>query len=224
MANAHHQLYAHMGSQRQLSLLADRFEAYSGDGGAGWLWDADVWYGGDIHKVWLKSAGEQAFDAGDPDAAEVQLLYSRAVSPYFDLQAGLRQDSGAGPSTTHGVLGVQGLAPYFFDVDAAIFVSDDGDLTGRGEFEYELLLTPRLVAQPRLEIGLSAQDIVDRGVGSGITEVTLGLRVRYQLHRSFAPYIGIAWQRRTGGTAEFARDAGDDVERLSAVFGIRFWI
>jgi copper resistance protein B len=157
------------------------------------------------------------------DDAELQALYSRASSPYFNLQTGVRQDFNKGPSRTDAVLGIQGLAPQWFEVDAAAFVSNHGDLTARLETEYELFLTQRLILQPRLELDAAAQDIPALGIGSGLGTAELGLRLRYEIRREIAPYVGIAWQRDIGETADHTRAAGERVQHTAFVAGLRLW-
>lgn len=198
--------------------MADRLE-YQHDGDVA-VWDLQGWVGGDKHKFWWKTEG--AFEQGEAEEAGIQLLYSRAISAYFDLQLGLRRDLRPLPSTNHAVVGLQGLAPQWFEVDAALFLSDDGDLSSYIELEYELFLTQRWVLQPRLEarLGTTARE----EFGSGLQTVDLGLRLRYEIHRKFAPYLGIEWQRAYGGTAEILRAGGADPRRTSMVAGIRVWL
>lgn len=185
-------------------------------------WDAQGWVGEDYNKLWLKTEGEKVF-GGDVEQAEVQLLYSRMIAPFWDLQIGGRFDVRPQPKRGFGVLGVQGLAPYFFEVDAATFVSHEGDLSARLKGEYELLITQKLILQPSVELNLAAQQVEKLGIGSGLTDVELGLRLRYEIVREFAPYIGVSWERKVGRTADFARADGEDVDVLSFVTGIRFW-
>ena len=154
--------------------------------------------------------------------AEVQALWSRAIGPYWDLQAGVRQDL-AGPATTYGAVGLQGLAPYMFEVDAALFLSQRGDLTARIEGEVDQRITQRLILQPRAEVNLSAQDIPRLGIGSGIDSVEVGVRLRYEFIREFAPYIGIEQSWRLGGSADYARARGEDPSVTNYLIGIRFW-
>ena len=200
---------------------ADRLELRVREGRDGFLWDAQGWYGGDIDKLWIKSEGEGEWD-GSLEHAEVQGLWSHAIGPWFDLQAGVRQDL-TGPSRTHAVIGVQGLAPYLFEVDAAAFVSNKGDLTARIEAELDQRITQRLILQPRVELALSAQDIPEMGVGAGIDHIEAGLRLRYELVPEFAPYIGVEQEWKLGGSADFARAEGEDVTVTNFVVGLRFW-
>jgi copper resistance protein B len=201
--------------------MADRAEYRARAGGDGYLWDAQGWYGGDIDKLWIKSEGEGTF--GEPiEQAEVQALWSHAVAPFFNLQGGVRHDF-AGPARTHAVIGIQGLARYRFEVDAAAFLSTKGELTARFEAELDQRITQRLIAQPRFEVNLSAQDIPELGVGAGIDTAELGLRLRYEIQREFAPYIGIEQEWRIGRSADFARARGSDPSVTNFVVGVRIW-
>ncbi len=210
------------GGMKQWFVITDRFEYQSGDGEDTFLWDAQGWYGSDINKLWIKTEGEYSFEEDTVEDAEIQALWSRAISPFFDFQAGVRYDFE--PSgLAHGVIGLQGLAPYWFELDAAAFVSEKGDITASVEAEYEMLFTQRLILQPRLELGFSFQDIPERETGSGFTDLSAGLRLRYEIKREFAPYIGFAWQRSLVDTADFARLSGGDVSRTVFTLGIRAW-
>lgn len=198
---------------------ADRLELRAHQGADGYLWDLQGYLGGQTSKLWLKSEGEGAF--GEPtEHAEAQALWSRAVAPFWDLQLGLRQDL-AGPSTTHAVIGVQGHAPYMFEVDAALFVSHRGHVTARFEGELDQRVTQRLILQPRAEASLSAQDSPQLGIGAGLDQVELGLRLRYEFTRDFAPYVGLEQSWRTGAGARYARLAGEDPSVTSLVVGVR---
>jgi copper resistance protein B len=200
---------------------ADRAEAQVRAGSDGYLWDVQGYYGGTTSRFWFKSEGEGDF-GGKLEDAEFQALYSRAIAPFFDVQAGVRQDV-AGPDTTYAVLGIQGLAPYMFEVDGAFFLSHRGDLTARFEAELDQRITQRLILQPRAEINLAAQNVPQLGIGAGVDSVELGLRVRYEIKREFAPYIGVEQSWRVGQSADFARAAGEDPSVTNYVVGIRFW-
>ncbi len=199
----------------------DRLEVHAREGANDYIWDFQGYYGGPTSRFWFKTEGEGAF-GGKPESAEFQALYSRAIRPFWDLQAGVRQDL-AGPDTTYAVLGIQGVAPYLFQVDAAAFVSQRGDVTARIEAELDQRITQRLIFQPRVEINMAAQDIPILGVGAGIDKVEAGLRLRYEIIREFAPYVGIEQTWRIGNGADFARARGEDPSATNYVFGIRFW-
>jgi len=223
MEKAREALHAGMGGQTSSLIMAERLEYRSNNGDELLLWDGQGWVGGDINKLWIKTEGEFKLDETRFEEVEVQALYSRALSPYFDLQAGIRHDLEPGPSRSFAVLGLQGLAPYWFEVDAALFLSDDGDLSARIEAEYELNITQRLILQPRAEFNLNAQDVPEYGLGAGLSTIDAGLRLRYEIQREFAPYIGISWSRAFGDTADFRRASGDKAGSTSFVTGIRFW-
>lgn len=192
------------------------------DGEDGYRWEGEAWIGGDLNRLVIKSEGEGGTRSG-VDAGEVQALYSRAISPYFDVQLGLRQDFEPGPSRTYATVGVEGVAPYWFDVAAAAFVSDQGDVLGRIEGTYDLRLTQRLILQPRIETNLAAQDVPENGIGAGVSNVEWGLRLRYEFTRQFAPYVGVSLDRKLGATADLARADGEDPSIGSIVFGVRVW-
>lgn len=197
-------------------------EYQSRKGHDGYSWNGEVWYGGDINRLTIKSEGEGAFGEG-LEGTETQLLYSRAIGPYFNAQAGVRQDFGPGADRTYATIGFEGLAPYWFEVEGALFLSDKGDLLGRFEAEYDQRITQKLVLQPAAEVSFALQDVPESGIGSGVSDVELGLRLRYEIVKEFAPYVGVAWSRKLGDTARFARIAGEDVESTSLVIGVRTW-
>jgi copper resistance protein B len=215
------QLRVEHGGSSTWMVLIDQAEWRVRDGEDGFAWNGEVWWGGDDNRIVVKSEGEGA--GGDIEDAELQLLYSRAVSPYFDLQAGLRQDLQGGPKRTYVTVGVEGLAPYWFETEAALFLSDEGEAFARLEGSYDLRLTQRLVLQPSAEVNLSAQDIPELELGSGVTDLELGLRLRYQVTREFSPYFGVTYGRKFGGTADYAKAAGEDDTETSIVIGVRTW-
>lgn len=221
MAQARALLRRETGAMTTSAVIVDRLEAWAGDGSEGWTWDVGGWHGGDIHRFWWKSEG--GGDFGGFTSGEVQALYSRAVRPFWDVQAGVRQDFGVGPDATHLVLGVQGLAPYWFEVDAAAFLSTEGDLSARVEAEYDQRITQRLILQPRVEIEASATDVPERALGSGFTHLEAGLRLRYEFVREFAPYVGVEWSRDLGRTADLTRARGEDPESLRWLVGVKAW-
>ena len=182
------------------------------------------WVGGDYNRVWIKPEGTKVYD-GPWEDVDTQLLYGRLIAPFWDLQAGVRyfQASSDGPPRASAVLGVQGIAPYWFDVEAALFISNRGEVSARLELEYDLLLTQRLILQPRLETNIAAQKVRELGIGQGVNDLEVGARLRYEIRREFAPYIGIAWTSKFGETADFARAQGDAVDKLQFVVGVRFW-
>jgi len=222
MAEARETLRQEHGGGTTSMFLGERFEYRFGDDER-YLWDLQGWTGGDLSRLWIKTEGEYGSDSEQFESAEIQALYGRAISRYFDLQAGVRHDFEPSPSRSHLVLGVQGLAPYWFELDTALFLSEDGDLSARLEAEYEILLTQRLIAQPRAELEFAVQDVPELGVGSGLSTVELDLRLRYEIRREFAPYVGLSWEGLVGATSDFARAAGEATNSLSVVIGLRFW-
>jgi copper resistance protein B len=204
-------------------ILADRFEYQSGEGSPALLLEGQGWWGTDENRLWIKSEIDYDLDAGSFEEAELQALWSRPIARYFDVQAGVRHDFEPGPSRTYAVAGIQGLAPYWFEVDGAVFLSEEGDLSARFEAEYEFLLTQRLVLQPRTELNFAAEDAPELETGAGLSTAELGLRLRYEFDRQFAPYVGVNWKASTGETADFARARGEDTETISFVTGIRLW-
>jgi copper resistance protein B len=223
MSAARTTLVRENGDVRATAVIIDRLEAGFGDENETWLWDVQGWSGGDINRFWWKSEGEGAFDEG-LEEAELQALYSRAVTPFWDVQAGVRQDFRPdGEDTTHLVLGLQGLAPYWWEVDAAAFLSTEGDLTARVEAEYDQRITQRLILQPRLEIDASASDIPELEIGSGLSSVEAGLRLRYEFRKEFAPYVGVEWSRSFGDTADYIEARGGEVDATRVVVGLKAW-
>lgn len=183
-------------------------------------WDIDGWVGGDYERVWLRSEGE-ATD-GKLETAEAQLYYGWNVAPFWDALVGLRQDFEP-KSKTYLAASVVGLAPYFFETEASLFVSTEGDVSARLKQNFDLLITQKLVAEPHVEANLFAQDVPELGVGAGISDVEAGLQLRYEIVRKFAPYVDVVWSRKLGETASLARAAGDDPADMTVRLGLRFW-
>jgi copper resistance protein B len=196
----------------------DQFEWRDGDDDSIMAWDVTAWTGKSIDKLWLNADGERV--RGHTERAEVQLLYGHAISSYWDLQAGIRSDIDPMPDQHWASFGVRGLAPYFFDVDAQLFVADQGRTGARLSAEYELMLTQRLVLVPEFEIDAYGKDDVERGIGSGFSSLEAGLRLRYEIVREFAPYIGLSHERKLGDTADMV---DDDAETM-LVIGISAWL
>lgn len=202
--------------------MVERAETVSRSGRDGYALDAQAWIGGDIDKLWLKGEADGAW--GERlEHAELQVLWSHAIDPWFDVQTGVRYDPQSSPDRGHLVLGIQGLAPHWWEVDGALFLSNKGELTARAEAEYDLRITQELVLQPRLEIDLSAQDMRELGIGAGLSEAAVGVRLRYQPTPLFAPYVGVEYERAFGDTARFRRDEGEDRDSVNLLAGIRFF-
>jgi copper resistance protein B len=202
-------------------LTFDLAEYQFRDGKDGYRWEAEAWVG-DLNRFVIKSKGEGTFGQG-LDRAEVQALYAKALDPWWNLQLGVRQDIRPRPARTWATVGLEGRAPYQFDVQAAAFLSDKGQLTGRIEGAYDQRITQALILQPRVELNLAAQDMPDQRIGGGLSTAEFGLRLRYEIRREFAPYVGVNWTWAAGRTAEYARLDGKDTIERSVVAGIRFW-
>jgi len=202
-------------------VMFDQLEVRDTDGDNLLAWDAQAWFGKDLEKLWIKTEGER--EDGIIEEAELQALYSKAVSTYWDFQVGVRHDFNPTPKRSWAVVGFQGLAPYFFEVDTALFIGESGRTALRLEAEYELLFTQRLVLTPEIEVNFYGQNDADTGVGAGLSDVELGLRLRYEIRREFAPYIGVNWFKKFGNSADFARIAGQDIDDTQLVVGIRAW-
>lgn len=190
-------------------------------------WDVFGWYGSDVRRVWLKSEGAQSTSKRAGSEQEAQLLYGQLISPFFDFQAGVRyaRRSGPGPdrSRAYAVIGLQGLAPYRYELEPALFVSQDGKVSGRVTASYDALLSQRLILQPRIEASAALQADRGFGVGDGLSETEIGARLRYELRRELAPYVGVSWRQTYGGTKRMARDQGERTRNVSVVFGVRAW-
>ena len=224
MATARGQLRREHGGISSSMVIANIAEWAPGSGKDGYRWEGEAWFGGDIHRLVIKTEGEGEGVVGDGlEQAELQALYSRAIGPYFNLQVGVRHDFEPNPTRTYATVGFEGLAPYWFEVSGAAFLSDRGDLSGRLEGSYDQRITQRLILQPRAEFNLAASNDAATGIGSGLSSAELGLRLRYEIRREFAPYIGVTYDRKFGKTADYSRAAGEDVEDARLVFGLRAW-
>lgn len=202
-------------------VLIDQFEKRNTDGSDPLVLDGQAWIGRDLQKLWLKTEIERVDN--ETEEAELQALYSHAIAPYWDLQLGLRQDFQPSPSRSWAVFGFQGLAPYFFEVDTALFIGESGRTALRLEAEYQLLFTQKLILTPDVKVNFYGQNDKDLSIGSGLSDVEAGLRLRYEIRREFAPYIGVNWNKSFGNTADFARDQGEDTDDHQWVIGLRAW-
>ncbi|MFC7535898.1 copper resistance protein B [Sphingomonas sp. GCM10030256] len=221
MQRARRGLLAEHGDMPAYKVLVDQAETRLRKDRDGYFVNAEAWYGGDIDKLWLKTEVEG--DHGSkPEQAEVQGLWSHAIDPWFDLQTGIRVDLRP-QRRPHLVVGVQGLAPYWIEVDAAAFLSSKGDVTARFEAEHDARITQKLILQPRAELDFALQDIRDERIGAGLSNAELGLRLRYQVTQQFSPYVGIAYERAFGDTRRFRRADGDDIGGAALVAGLRLW-
>ncbi|WOS40341.1 copper resistance protein B [Xanthomonas rydalmerensis] len=209
------------GASRTGYLLVDRLEGWDNAHGSGQAWEARGWYGGDIDRLWLRSDGER--EGGRTTASSLELAYGRAISPWWDVLIGGRQTFAPGHARTSAAFGVQGMAPYKFEVSAMLYVGEGGHASLHLEGEYDVLLTNRLILQPRLEAELAARDDPAHRTGSGLTTVEGGLRLRYEVTRRFAPYVGVEHVRSFGETADQRRAAGEAMRETRWVAGLRFW-
>ncbi len=203
------------------SAMIDKLEYRATDGDNPVVWDADAWLGKDLNKLWFKTEGEIA--DGTTEDAWAELLYSRGIAPYWDVQVGWRHDFRPEPQRDWLAVGIKGLAPYWFEVDATAYARTDGSLFARLDVEYEFMITQRLILSPELEVDVFSRKDEQRGIGSGLSTAELGLRLRYEIRREFAPYIGVNWEKSFGDTADFARDEDESTSALQFVVGIRAW-
>jgi copper resistance protein B len=201
--------------------LLDRLEAWNDDGEHGFAWDGTAWIGTDIDRAWIRSEGER--DGSTLEAATVEVLYGRAIAPWWDLVAGVRHDFGDDPDQTFAAIGVMGQAPYKFEVEATAYVAPDGQTAAALEAEYETLLTNRLVLQWSAEAAFFGRDDPRRGIGSGLDTAEAALRLRYEFTRRFAPYLGIVHERAFGDAADYRRAFDDPARDTRLVIGLRTW-
>ena len=205
----------------QTFVLLNRLEGFDADEGSGVEWEGQAWIGTDLNKVWLRSEGERS--GGNTEAADIEVLYGRAIAPWWDVVAGVRHDFEPGASQDFAAIGIFGLAPYKYEVEATAYIGQSGQTAARLEAEYETLLTNRLILQPLVELNFYGKNDDRRGIGSGLSTAEAGLRLRYEIRREFAPYLGVVHERAFGRTADFRREDGEDVNDTRFVAGIRIW-
>jgi copper resistance protein B len=211
-----------LGDEKAFStVLFDNLEAVRSNGSNSQAYDAIAWFGRDYDRLVIKAEGEVA--GGTVQEARTEALWSHAVATFWDAQLGLRYDSGIGPNRRWLAFGVQGLAPYWFEVDAAAYVGDGGRTALRLGAEYEALITQQLILQPRIEANFYGKSDAERDLGDGLSDVTIGLRLRYEFSRQFAPYVGVEWSGKFGETADLAEAAGERTRSTRYVAGVRFW-
>jgi copper resistance protein B len=203
-------------------LLFNELEGRFNGSNTQFRWEGQGWVGTDYDKLWIKSEGTLLAN-GTVDDGQQQFLYSRAITTYFDLQGGLRSDIDSRPTRNWGALGIQGLAPYFFDLELTGYASNAGHLAAKLEASYDLLLTQRLILQPQVEVNLYSKADPVRMIGAGFSDIDTGLRLRYEIDRKFAPYIGVVYEGKFGQTASLAKRAGESTGDFRFAFGMRIW-
>jgi copper resistance protein B len=202
-------------------LLIDQLEAFHGRDANGQSWEAQAWYGNDENKLWIRTEGERS--RGKLEDGDLEAFWNHNIATFWSTQLGVRQGIGEGPNRTWAAFGVQGLAPYWFELEATGYVGPSGRTAARVRAEYEMLFTQRLILQPEAEINLYGKNDPQRRIGSGVSDVQFGLRLRYEIRRQFAPYIGVNWVRRIGTTADYARQDHQPVLDRQIVAGVRLW-
>jgi copper resistance protein B len=202
-------------------VLLDQLEWQATDGASGINLDSKGWVGRDRDRLWFRTEGDA--DGGRVGEAQAHVLYGRQFSRWWDVVAGIRQDFRPGPAQTWAAIGVQGLAPYWFEIEATAYVGASGRTHARLEVEYELLLTNRLILQPLVEVEIFGKSDPERGVGAGVSTTDAGVRLRYEFRREVAPYLGVVWSNKWGETADFAEAAAEDTGGARLVTGIRLW-
>jgi len=213
--------FAAMGDDPLLGkFMLDKFETTDAEGDSPLNWELDAWTGKDLNKFWIKSEGERL--DGETEQSN-ELLYSRAISSFWDVQLGLRQDRVGSIKREFFSVGVQGLAPYLFDTSTSILIGENNQIGIAAQFEYEIMLTQRWVLSPEVELDFWSENDPEMGIGSGLSTAEIGLRLRYEIRREFAPYIGISWSKNYGDTADFAAEEGGDFESTLFVAGVRIW-
>lgn len=202
-------------------VLLDRLEAWDADDGTGFQWEGTGWIGTDLNRLWLRSEGE--LEGGRTEAADLEVLYGRSIARWWDVVVGVRHDFAPGKSQTFAAFGIQGLAPQWFEVEATAYIGESGQTAVRLEVEYELFLTNRLILQPLVEVGLFGKNDEQRSIGAGLSTAEAGLRLRYEIRREFAPYIGVVHEHAFGKTADFRREHGEERDDTRLVAGLRIW-
>lgn len=202
-------------------LMLNQLEVRNTDAGNVTAWKANAWLGKDLNKLWLKTEGN--YHDGQTEDAELQLLYSHAFSAFWDAQMGVRRDFRPHPRRDWLAFSIKGMAPYLFDVDLSLFIGEEGRSAARLDAEYEYLFSQRLILSPEAEINVYSKDDPQLGRGRGFSDITLGLRLRYEIRREFAPYLGVQWTGLYGGTADFAKTTGSNTNEAMAVAGLRVW-
>jgi copper resistance protein B len=204
-------------------VLFDEFEGRSNGSQNQFRWDGEGWFGTDMNRLWYKSEGF-ADQSGVSDG-DHEVLYDRPIprTRYFDAQAGVRADLDSDPSRVWAAIGIEGLAPYFFQFAPTFYIRNDGHVAGRITASYDVSLSQRLILQPQAELNFYSKDDPARKIGSGFSDLDAGLRLRYMISRKVSPYVGFAYDGKYGGSADYARAARERTATPSFVFGIRIW-
>ena len=221
MQMGRHHLSEFHGGQKITQVMFNLAEVQFRNGRTAFEWNGQAWYGGDINRLWIKSEGDGEFGRS-VERAEVQALYSHAIDPYFNLQGGIRYDFKPNPSRVYATIGIEGLAPSFFELEGALFLSNKGELLARAEGYYDQRITQRLILQPRAELNFAAQSSREIGVGKGLSDAEIGLRLRYEIDRQFAPYVGVQYARTFGDTRKYLQEPGKP-GGWSLLTGVRTW-
>ena len=202
-------------------LMIEQFEVRNAKGDNPTVFEGEFWIGKDLNKLWFKVDAESV--GGKTEEAEYQALYSRAIAPYWDVQVGLRHDQRPTPTRNWGVIGLKGVAPYLFEVDTALFIGDNNRTGFRLQAEYEFMITQKWILSPEVETNFYGKTDSETKVGSGLSDLSFGLRLRYEIKRHVAPYVGVYWFKKFGDTANFARADGEEISDTQFVVGIRAW-
>lgn len=212
---------------RRFFVLADVFEYRPQKEASDLRWDGEAWYGGDFNRVWFKSEGERDTALKADYDIDFQTLYGRFIRKYYDFQVGARVETqkyqGRNVTRTHAVVGIEGLVPYRYDIESSLFISQDGDVSGRFTFTRDYQLSQRLILQPRFEASAAVQRVERFTTGRGLNNIEAGLRLRYEIRREFAPYFGVSFDRSFFGTADMVRQDGGDPNQVRFVVGLRAW-
>jgi copper resistance protein B len=202
-------------------VLFDQVEWQDAEDGDALAWDLEAWAGTDDDRVLLRAEGERV--DGETDENRLELLWWQPITTRWDLVAGVRQDLEPETARSYAALGVQGLAPGWVHVEATAYFGERGQSAVTFKAGPELLLTNRLLLAPLVEIEAWGEDDEANGIGNGLSRVTAGVRLRYEIRREFAPYVGLEWAGKLGDTGDLARDAGESVRDARWVAGLRVW-
>jgi copper resistance protein B len=222
MAHAKDHLLQMHGNSLNYLVIGERLENQVHDGESSLVWEAQGWFGYDINKLWVKTEGLYDSETNHTKDLELHALWSHAIAPYWDVQVGWRHDFEYS-SRNYAVIGLMGLAPYWFEVDATAFLSDDGDASARLEAEYELRFSQRLILQPRVELNYDFSNVSEASFGQGMHTGEFGLRLRYEFRREIAPYLGVTWKKTWGGETSIMQTTKQNTNETSIVLGVRAW-